>query len=189
MSPHCYYNQCFLDKIKAEAEKAEDASVECGRLAFALQQAEDVGSMHKIRAMSAAANTATAAAVNTVCISTLYQTDVLDVAERMQRDGNTMRSLAQSVGINTKKYDYGGVDFEDSKKTAVACVNSAIAAAKKAEAVTLKCIQTAGMQHKVKCNGVALLIDPSKQTRNWASTFAMSLVSMWLTATWQLFGM
>ena len=148
--PHYYYNQCFLDKMKAEAENAEKASVECGRLAAILQNG------HSVRKMLAAANTATAAAVNVVCIARLYETDT---AKRVN---------AQSVGS------------EDSK----AMVKSALAAAKKAEAIALECIKNTGAP--VKCDAVWLETSPPLPP---LPTFAICLIAFCtlLSLQWQLF--
>ena len=173
--PHCYYNQCFLDKMKAEAEKAENAATECERLA-AIRSSD----AHAVRQLTAAANTATAAAVNTVCISKVYETDVLDAVGRIQRDVCALRATAQSAGINTTKYDYVAFDLEASKEAAIACVNSAIASAKKAEAVTLECIRDSGMQSKVKCDTV--LVEPMHQNVEthwkWLASFAICGVAI-----------
>ena len=143
--PHYYY---ILDKMKAEAENAEKASVECGRLAAILQNG------HSVRKMLAAANTATAAAVNVVCIARLYETDT---AKRVN---------AQSVGSSK------------------AMVKSALAAAKKAEAIALECIKNTGAP--VKCDAVWLETSPPLPP---LPTFAICLIAFCtlLSLQWQLF--
>ena len=155
--PHYYYNQCFLDKMKAEAENAEKASVECGRLAAILQNG------HSVRKMLAAANTATAAAVNVVCIARLYETDT---AKRV--------NAAQSVGSED------AIDFAASK----AMVKSALAAAKKAEAIALECIKNTGAP--VKCDAVWLETSPPLPP---LPTFAICLIAFCtlMSLQWQLF--
>jgi hypothetical protein len=63
---------------------------------------------------------------------------------------------------------------------AIACVNSAIASAKKAEAVTLECIRDSGMQSKVKCDTV--LVEPMHQNVEphwkWLASFAICGVAI-----------
>ena len=162
--PHCYYNQCFLDKMKAEAEKAENARMECRRLATILQNTRDVSILRKLMA---AANTATAAAVNAVCIARLYETDVIDTTERVHAGVCALRSAAHSVGISTTKYDCGAIDIAASKAAVGARVSSALAAAKKAEAITLECTEDVG----VKCDAVWLETSPPPPT------FAICLIA------------
>jgi hypothetical protein len=154
--PHCYYNQCFLDKMKAEAENAEKASVECERLAAILQNYEEI-SIHgadNVRKMMAAANTATAAAVNVVCIARLYDMDVIGNAELVKR---AVCALSQTAGI-----------AQSVKATAA----SALAAAKKAEAITFQCIKNTGAP--VKCDAVWLETSPPLPQ---LPTFAICLIA------------
>ena len=168
--PHCYYNQCFLDKMKAEAEKAENARMECRRLASILQNTRDVSILRKLMA---AANTATTAAVNAVCIARLYETDVIDTTERVHAGVCALRSAAHSVGISTTKYDCGAIDIAASKAAVGTCVSSALAAAKKAEAITLECIKNAGAP--VKCDSVWL--ETTSRPLQPLPTFAICLIA------------
>ena len=154
--PH--YTRCFLDKLNEEAEKASNA---CDSLL----------NEHTLQSMIMATNAAAAAAVNAVCISKMFETEVLDAAGRIQREVCAISALAKSVGINTVKDDYS---VEDSKAAAAASVNKAIAAAKKAEAITLDYIQKEGMRYRVK--RATIVVDVSTATGlKWRTSAAYAI--------------
>ena len=119
-----------LDPMRVECEKAENACVECGRLAATAHNSS--GGMRK---MMAAANTATAAAVNAVCIARLHDVCI----ER--------HFLARTI-----------------------------AAAKKAEAMTLECIEKA--RTPVKCDVVWLEMPPVAAVCSMRQLFASAVCSM-----------
>ena len=123
-----------LDQMRVECEKAENACVECGRLAATAHNSS--GGMRK---MMAAANTATAAAVNAVCIARLHAVCIDVCIER--------HFLARTI-----------------------------AAAKKAEAMTLECIEKA--RTPVKCDVVWLEMPPVAAVCSMRQLFASAVCSM-----------